>query len=70
MKKCLKNLMVLMLLCLMAAPATVCAQNYHTKSKKAVNYFKKAKKQYDEKKYFPNDCKRFSDPYTCPSRMS
>lgn len=51
MKKCLKNLMVLMLLCLMAAPATVCAQNYHTKSKKAVNYFKKAKKQYDEKKY-------------------
>lgn len=51
MKKCLKNLMVLLLLCLMAVPATVCAQNYHTKSKKAVNYFKKAKKQYDEKKY-------------------
>ena len=51
MKKCLKNLLVLLLLCVIAAPATIYAQNYHTKSKKAINYFKKAKKQYDDKKY-------------------
>ena len=33
------------------APTTACAQNYHTKSKKAVKYYKSAKKQYDKKKY-------------------
>ena len=33
------------------APTTAYAQNYHTKSKKAVKYFKSAKKQYDKKKY-------------------
>lgn len=51
MKKCLKTLLVLLLMALIAAPTTIYAQNYHTKSKKAVKYFKEAKKQYDKKKY-------------------
>lgn len=33
------------------APTTAYAQTYHTKSKKAIKYFKNAKKQYDKKKY-------------------
>lgn len=32
-------------------PSVTIAQNYHTNSKKAVKYYKKAKKQYDKKKY-------------------
>ena len=51
MKKCLKNILVLLFVALMAAPVTTYAQSYHTKSKKAVNYFKKAKKEFDAKKY-------------------
>ena len=51
MKKSLKSLVLLLLALFLMAPAASYAQNYHTKSKKAVKYYKKAKKQYDKKKY-------------------
>jgi len=51
MKKSLKSLVLLVLALFLMAPAASYAQNYHTKSKKAVKYYKKAKKQYDKKKY-------------------
>ena len=50
MKNSLKALILLVLALVLAAPAAY-AQNYHTKSKKAVKYYKNAKKQYDKKKY-------------------
>ena len=50
MKKFLKSLILLVLALFMLAPVTY-AQNYHTKSKKAINYYKKAKKEYGKKKY-------------------
>ena len=51
MKKSLKCLIMLLFALILAAPVTSYAQNYHTKSKKAVKYYKTAKKQYDNKKY-------------------
>ena len=51
MKKSLKSLIMLVLAMFLIAPVTSYAQNYHTKSKKAVKYYKSAKKQYDNKKY-------------------
>ena len=53
MKKSLKALLIgaLALMFVVLAPTTVNAQNYHTKSKKAIKYYKNAKKQYDKKKY-------------------
>ena len=53
MKNYLKYLVISLLVAmsLSLAPTTAYAQNYHTKSKKAVKYFKKARKQYDKKKY-------------------
>ena len=53
MKYSLKSLIIsaLVLTFVAFAPTTVVAQNYHTNSKKAVKYFKNAKKQYDKKKY-------------------
>ena len=51
MKKTLKSLIILVLAMFLIAPVTSYAQNYHTKSKKAVKYYKSAKKQYDNKKY-------------------
>lgn len=51
MKKSFKSLVLLVLALFLMAPAASYAQNYHTKSKKAVKYYKKAKKQYDKKKY-------------------
>ena len=50
MKNSLKALILLVLALVLAAPVAY-AQNYHTKSKKAVKYYKNAKKQYDKKKY-------------------
>ena len=50
MKKALKSLILLVLALVVIAPAAS-AQNYHTKSKKAIKYYKTAKKQYDKKKY-------------------
>ena len=51
MKKSIKSLILLVLALFMIAPVTSYAQTYHTKSKKAVKYYKSAKKQYDSKKY-------------------
>ena len=51
MKKSLKCLVLLVMAMFLAAPLTSYAQNYHTKSKKAVKYYKSAKKQYDNRKY-------------------
>lgn len=53
MKISVKSLIInaLVLLFVAFAPATVMAQNYHTQSKKAVKYYKKAQKQYEKKKY-------------------
>ena len=51
MKKSLKCLILLVMALLLAAPVTSYAQTYHTKSKKAVKYYKSAKKQYDNRKY-------------------
>lgn len=51
MKFSLKSLIILVLALFLAAPVTSYAQNYHTKSKKAIKYYKNAKKQYDKKKY-------------------
>jgi len=53
MKSYLKYLIISLLLVMSVslAPTAAFAQNYHTKSKKAVKYFKNAKKQYDKKKY-------------------
>ena len=51
MKTSLKCLILLVLALILTAPVTSYAQNYHTKSKKAVKYYKSAKKQYDNKKY-------------------
>lgn len=51
MKNSLKSLIILVLTLFLAAPVASYAQNYHTKSKKAVKYYKNAKKQYDKKKY-------------------
>ena len=51
MKFSLKSLIILLLALFLAAPVTSYAQNYHTKSKKAIKYYKNAKKQYDKKKY-------------------
>jgi flagellar motor protein MotB len=51
MKNTVKILVMLVLALFVLAPATSYAQNYHTKSKKAIKYYKTAKKQYDKKKY-------------------
>ena len=51
MKKILKSLVLLVLALFVMAPVASYAQNYHTKSKKAVKYYKSAKKQYDKRKY-------------------
>ena len=51
MNRFLKSLILLVLALFLIAPVTSYAQNYHTKSKKAVKYYKSAKKQYDNKKY-------------------
>lgn len=51
MKKTLKSLILLVLALFLTAPVTSYAQTYHTKSKKAIKYYKSAKKQYDSKKY-------------------
>lgn len=51
MNRFLKSLILLVLALFLVAPVTSYAQNYHTKSKKAVKYYKSAKKQYDNKKY-------------------
>ena len=53
MKRYLKYLIisVLMVMTMTMAPSSAYSQNYHTKSKKAIKYFKNAKKQYDKKKY-------------------
>ena len=56
MKISVKSLFIsaLVLLFVAFAPATTMAQNYHTQSKKAVKYYKKAQKQYEKKKYPKN----------------
>lgn len=53
MKNCLKYLVISLLVAMSMtlAPTTAYAQNYHTQSKKAIKYYKSAKKQYDKKKY-------------------
>ena len=51
MKNSLKSLILLVLAVFLMAPVASYAQNYHTKSKKAVKYYKSAKKQFDKKKY-------------------
>lgn len=51
MKNSLKGLVMLVLALFLIAPLTLNAQNYHTKSKKAVKYYKNAIKQYDSRKY-------------------
>lgn len=53
MKRYLKYLIisVLVVMTMTMAPSSAYSQNYHTKSKKAIKYFKNAKKQYDKKKY-------------------
>ena len=53
MKSSLKSLIlsVLALMLVVCTPSALTAQNYHTKSKKAIKYYKNAKKQYDKKKY-------------------
>lgn len=51
MNKSLKSLFMLVLALFLMAPMASYAQNYHTNSKKAVKYYKNAKKQYDKKKY-------------------
>ena len=51
MKNSLKGLIMLVLALFLMAPVASYAQTYHTKSKKAVKYFKSAKQQYDKKKY-------------------
>ena len=51
MKNSLKSLIMLVLALFLMAPVASYAQNYHTQSKKAVKYYKSAKKQYDNKKY-------------------
>lgn len=53
MKNSLKSLIIsaLVMTFVVFAPSLADAQNYHTNSKKAVKYFKNAKKQYDKKKY-------------------
>ena len=51
MKKFLKSLILLVFALILTTPVTMNAQTYHTKSKKAVKYYKSAKKQYDNKKY-------------------
>lgn len=51
MNRSLKCLVLLVMALFLAAPVTSYAQAYHTKSKKAVKYYKKARKQYDNKKY-------------------
>ena len=42
---------MLVLALLVMAPVASNAQNYHTNSKKAIRYYKSAKKMYDKKKY-------------------
>ena len=51
MRFSLKSLIILVLALFLTVPVTSYAQNYHTKSKKAIKYYKNAKKQYDKKKY-------------------
>ena len=51
MKFSLKSLIILVLALFLTVPVASYAQNYHTKSKKAIKYYKNAKKQYDKKKY-------------------
>ena len=53
MKNSFKYLIIslLMVVSMALAPQMAYSQTYHTNSKKAVKYFKKAKKQYDKKKY-------------------
>ena len=58
MEKSLKNLVLLVLALFLMAPMASFAQNYHTKSNKAIKYYKAAKRQYDARK-----CNK---PYCCP----
>lgn len=53
MKNSAKSLIITALVMMLVAfaPSVATAQNYHTNSKKAVKYYKKAKKQFDNKKY-------------------
>lgn len=51
MKKSLKSLLMLLMALVFLAPMASFAQNYHTNSKKAIKYFKTAKKMYGKKKY-------------------
>lgn len=53
MKTYLKSLVILMMALFLAAPAVSFAQNqnYHTNSKKAIKFYKKAKKKYNKKNY-------------------
>lgn len=51
MKKSLKSLVLLVLALIFMAPVASYAQSYHTNSKKAIKYYKTAKKMYDKKKY-------------------
>lgn len=53
MKRSLKSLIISALVMTMVAlmPTVADAQSYHTNSKKAIKYYKNAKKMYDKKKY-------------------
>lgn len=51
MKNSFKSLFLLVFAILLLAPTVAYTQNYHTNSKKAVKYYKNAKKQYDNRKY-------------------
>ena len=53
MKKYFKYLIIslLVVMSITLAPQAAYSQTYHTNSKKAIKYFKNAKKQYDKKKY-------------------
>ena len=53
MKKYFKYLIIslLVVMSITLAPQVAYSQTYHTNSKKAIKYFKNAKKQYDKKKY-------------------
>ena len=48
MKKSLKSLVLLVLALIFMAPVASYAQSYHTNSKKAIKYYKTAKKMYDK----------------------
>ena len=60
MKKSLKSLVLLVLALIFMAPVASYAQSYHTNSKKAIKYYKTAKKMYDKKMY---DKKKYPKTY-------